>query len=188
MTSHPPLAPVQSVVRALQSAGITPTLGGSGLLHAHGLVETVNDWDLLVDADHRLVQAALTAAGFVSTDGRADAAGQYGSAARLLISVEGDEVDLIVCFVIWSPPSGTDRRAIHIPSLPAGAWNGLPLGSLEAWLVAYRLMDRPVKPDRIHDHLVTTGVNGDYVDRMRAEPLPDEIRTELAGFRSHDSG
>lgn len=183
MTSHPPLEPVQDLVRALQSAGLSPTLGGSGLLQSAGLVETVNDWDLLVDADHRRVQAALTAAGFAFADGRADAAGQYGSAARLLISVDGDEIDLIVHFVIWSPPSGPGRRAIHIPSLPAGSWNGLPLGSLEAWLVAYRLMNRPLKPDRIHEHLAATGADRDCLERMLAEQLPNAIRAELERLR-----
>lgn len=183
MTPHPPLEPVGVVVRALESAGLLPTLGGSGLLYAHGLVETANDWDLLVDADHRRVQAALMAAGFIFADGRADAAGQYGSAARLLISVDGDEVDLIVRFIIWSPPAGTDRRAIRIPSLPSGSWKGLPLGSLEAWLVAYRLMDRPLKPDRIHEHLARTGVDRGCLERMLTEPLPDAIRAELERLR-----
>lgn len=179
MTSNPPLGPLRSIVQELQSSGLQPTLGGSGLLRAHGLVEAVHDWDVLVDVDRLGVEAILQAAGFSYADGRAAAGGRYASSARLLIEIDGEGVDLIVEFAIWPDGVSPDSRPVRIPSLPAGTWNGIPLGSLEAWLVAYRLMRRPGKPDRIHEHLAVCGVNRDHLARMLAEPLPDAIKTEL---------
>lgn len=73
MTSNPPLGPLQSIVQELQSFGLHPTLGGSGLLRAHGLVDAVHDWDVLVDADRLRVEDILQAAGLSYADGRADA-------------------------------------------------------------------------------------------------------------------
>ena len=84
-------------------------------------------------------------------------------------------------FVIW--PDGVTHLQVpfHIPSLSVGMWNGLPLGSLKAWLVAYRLMDRPIKPDRIHEYLAAA--DRDRLERMLAEPLPLPIRLELKRLR-----
>ena len=33
----------------------------------------------------------------------------------------------------------------HIPTVVCGNWNNIPLGSLEAWAVAYRLLGRDKK-------------------------------------------
>lgn len=178
MRSHPPLPPVQSVVWTLQSSGLLPTLGGSGLLLTHGLVDAVRDWDLLVDANVVDVHDVLSRAGLSWTDA-ADRSGPYATTSRLLLHVEDVEIDLMVDFAIWPDGVAHDEPAVRIPSLPAGTWNGLPLGSLEAWLVAYRLMDRPGKPDRIREHLAEHGVDRHHLERMLAEPLPDGIRMEL---------
>ncbi len=182
MTAHPPLPPVRAVVRALQAARLTPTLGGSGLLYAHGLVERVRDWDLLVDAEVAVVTSALARAGLSWADA-ADRTGPYATAGRFLIDVEDVDIDLMAAFAIRPGGAAREEPPVRIPSLPSGIWNGLPLGSLEAWLVAYRLMDRPVKPDRIREHLARTGAGRDRLERMLAEPLPQPIRLELEGLR-----
>lgn len=157
MTTHPPLAPVQTVIRLLLRSGLQPTLGGSGLLLVHGLVPAVRDWDVLVDASVAEVHRALADAGLPWVDA-ADRSGIYATAARLLITLDDGEIDLMVNFAIWPEDVARSESPVSIPSLHAGLWNGMPLGSLEAWLVAYRLMRRPSKPDRIHQYLVSAGV------------------------------
>lgn len=182
MTSHPPLSPVHAVVQALQSSGLRPTLGGSGLLHAYGLINAVRDWDVLVDTDVAAVQTALDEAGLLWTDA-ADRSGRYATSARLLLTMGDAEIDLMVEFAIWPEGASHDGPPVRIPSIPSGTWNGIPLGSLEAWLAAYRLMRRPNKPDRIHEYLATSGVNHDHLERMLAEPLPEHMRRELMDLR-----
>jgi hypothetical protein len=171
----------------MESSGLRPTLGGSGLLLAHGLVPAVRDWDVLVDTGVADVHRALADAGLTWVDA-ADHSGIYATSARLLVTRDDVEVDLMVNFAIWPEGVTRDTLPVCIPSLPTGSWNCLPLGSLEAWLVAYRLMRRSGKPDRIHEHLATVGANRDHLERMLAEPLPDALRQELAGFRPHDPG
>lgn len=120
MTSNPPLGPLRSIVQELQSSGLQPTLGGSGLLRAHGLVEAVHDWDVLVDVDRLGVEAILQAAGLRYVDGRAAAGGRYASSARLLIEIDGEGVDLIVEFAIWPDVCRlTAVRCAFRPCLPA---------------------------------------------------------------------
>ncbi len=174
----PPIEPLRRVVDALMQAGVQPTLGGSGLLLAHGLVGQVRDWDLLVDADLAQVERALSDAHLPWTDA-ADSSGRYATTARLLLNIDSIEIDLMVGFAIWPDGASRSDLPVRIPSLPAGIWQGIPLGSLEAWLVAYRLMKRPEKPDLIASFLKSSGVNAGYLERMLAEPLPDPIRAEL---------
>ncbi|RZT64080.1 hypothetical protein EV140_0317 [Microcella alkaliphila] len=47
----PPLEPVRTLQAALISGGVPCVVGGSALLAARGLIERVNDWDLVVDAE-----------------------------------------------------------------------------------------------------------------------------------------
>lgn len=177
MAAHPPLGILRTVADALRQAGLHPTLGGSGLLLAHGLVDHVRDWDLLVDAERAIVETALTNANLAWSD--ADHGGPYATTARLVATVEGVEVDVMVRFAIWPDGVPHTEPPVHIPSLPGAEWNGVALGSLEAWLVAYRLMHRPQKPDRIHAYLHMHGVDHKALRQMLTEPVPYEIRAEL---------
>lgn len=181
--AHLPLGPPRRVVAALEEAGLQPTLGGSGLLLAHGLVDRVRDWDLLVDAEMAVVTSALRSAGLTWIDAAADRTGPYATTARLVLAINSVEIDLMVGFAIWPEGVAGPGGPVRIPSLPAGRWNGIRLGSLEAWLVAYRLMARPGKPALIHGHLAASGVNHQHLERLLAEPLPAAIRRELEDFR-----
>lgn len=80
----------------------------------------------------------------------ADCTGPYATTARLVLAIDDVEIDLMVGFVIWPEGVAGPRDPVCIPSLPAGRWHGIRLGSLEAWLVAYRLMARPTKAGLIH--------------------------------------
>jgi len=55
----PALSVVAAVVDALQARGAVAAVGGSGLLAALGLVDSVRDWDVTTDAETQTVEAAL---------------------------------------------------------------------------------------------------------------------------------
>lgn len=172
---------LRTVLTALERHGLGPTLGGSGLLMAHGLVSEARDWDVLVDAEPEAVQAALDEArlAWVEADERGD---RYATDGRLLVLLNGVEVDVMVGFAIWPGGRESGNAPVRIPSLPSGAWSDTPLGSLEAWLVAYRLMEREGRPEEIVAHLQAHGANPLHVQRMLAEPLPEALRVELEGL------
>ncbi len=76
----PPLSVVTAVVAALQAHGAVAAVGGSGLLAALGLVDSVRDWDVTTDAATETVEAAL--AGVAGAAVTTASAGEAGYATR----------------------------------------------------------------------------------------------------------
>ena len=173
----PPLAPLRAVLGALDVAGIEAALGGSGLLHALGLVDAVRDWDLTTDVPLGSVAAALAASGLPWADA-ALRDGPYATAYRLLVNPGGGEVDVDVMgrFAV-RPAAGAPP--CHLPTVVRGWWHGVPLGSPEVWAVAYRLMGRHPKAELLLGHLRRHGADPAIVRRLLAEPLPAPIRDDL---------
>ena len=176
MTKHPAHESLRTVIEALEHASLQPALGGSGLLHAHGLVDEVEDWDITIDAEVHAVTAALDDASLDWTN--VDDYEGFATAGRLRVPVDDATVHVAVQFAIIS-----ENEAVHIPSLIGGTWNDIPLGSIEAWLVAYRLMGRESKHDAILTYLEQHGANSVCVQRLLAEPLPESVRQELDSLR-----
>jgi hypothetical protein len=165
---------VQRVVAALQADGIEVALGGSGLLLAHGLVDSVRDWDLTTEGEPARVEAALVTAG-IEFEGSLGDTESYGTRWRIMIDAGDHDIDLMIGFSIRQPVGN-----VAIPTIVRDSWNDLPLGSLEVWLVAYRLMVRPEKPDLIAAHLRTHGADPAIVRQLLEQPLPDDLRNELS--------
>ena len=181
MSTHPSHDSLRTVLHALEQGGLGATLGGSGLMYAHGLIADVRDWDVLVDADPAVVEAALTAANLTWQD--AENASTQPTAGTLLVVTEGDvEINVLVNFGIHPEGADPSATAVRIPALPSGTWDDIPLGSLEAWLVAYRLMALTPRANDIARHLRHHGANCIHAQRLLAEPLPEEIRAEISAF------
>ena len=169
--AHPPLDALRAVVGRLRAAALSPVLGGSGLLFAHGLVERVGDWDLLVDADPARVRAALG-----THDEPTRAGGRFATAAKFTLDERGAAIDVLVRFALLA---GEPPRAVHLPALGTGEWEGIPLGSLTVWMVAYYLLGRDARAEVVAAHLRAVGVDPDHRARMLTEPLPAALRAEL---------
>ena len=124
---------------ALRDAGIGSVVGGSGLLASLGLVDTVNDWDLVTDGDEAAVAEVLRALGLPAAP---DAGDPGGFATRALHRLErdGEQVDLLVGFAIRTPDA-----VVRIPAAPGGTWRGLTMARPEDWRVAYSAMGRSDK-------------------------------------------
>ena len=172
----PPLEPLLALLARLDAAGIRCALGGSGLLAALDLTETVHDWDLTTDAPlERLVPLA---GGWPC-----ETAGSSGVHADAKLMFPGHSIEIIARFAFHGP-----HGVIRIPTLVTGRWRGVPLGSPEAWLAAYHLLERPGKRDLLLGHLRARGHDDGVVERLLAEPLPAELAGMLAALRAPDQG
>ncbi len=166
--STPPIEPLLEVVARLERAGITCALGGSGLLMALGLATEARDWDLTAEAPlERLFPAAR---GFAWTT--AGASGVHADAKLMLPEVS---IEIIARFAFRG-----SRGVIRVPTLVTRHWRGVPIGSPEAWLAAYHLLERPAKRDLLLGHVREHGADATALARLLAEPLPDELREMLA--------
>ena len=176
LLTTPPFEPLLEVVARLEAEGIRCALGGSGLLAALGLVGTVGDWDLTADAPlERLLP--------IARDWPFETAGSSGVHADAKLMFPALSVEVIARFAFLGPAG-----VIHIPTLESGRWRGVPLGSPEAWLAAYHLLERPAKRDLLLGHLRTHGHDPGVVEALLAEPLPADLAGMLVSLRGpgHD--
>jgi hypothetical protein len=163
----PPFAPLAEASRRLAAAGIVHALGASGLLHAHGLVDHVGDWDVTVEAERAVVEPLFAdlAPRFVGSSGvHAD--------SKLVLHDGVVELILHFAFVV---PGGIAR----VPTIVDGEWQGIPLAALEAWAAAYTLLDRPARADLVFARLAARGTRAAALARVLAEPLPPALGERL---------
>jgi hypothetical protein len=138
----PPLSVVTVVVAALQAHGAVAAVGGSGLLAALRLVDSVRDWDVTTDAATQTVEAAL--AGIPGTAVTSAPAGETGYATRARFIVHGDDhdVDVLVGFALFD-----HEEVVSLPTRVTRTWRGLPIADPAVWLQAYRLLGRHHRAD-----------------------------------------
>ncbi|PMB02062.1 hypothetical protein CEN49_26460 [Fischerella thermalis CCMEE 5273] len=162
---NPSLAALKRVSATLEEAGLEHALGGSGLLVALGLHQQSNDWDLTTEASLIAVTDALAVAAvpFVRLGGSVPFASRF----LLVATVAGTQLDLIGRFAIHS-----EGGVCRIPTISCMRWNGVPVGSPEAWAVAYALMGREEKANLLFRYLAKVGADPLTVDLLLQEPLP----------------
>lgn len=170
LKSAPALGPLAVIVGRLEGAGITVAIGGSGLLAALGLTDTVRDWDLTTDAGLDPVLAALAGE-------RVEHQGSDELHADQKLMLAGGTIEVILGFAFH-----TGRGVVRIPTLVTGRWEGLPLGSPEAWAVAYHLLGRHEKSETLWRALGSRGADRAAVTRMLREPLPPALATRLGNL------
>lgn len=166
------------MMRSLSDAGIVCALGGSGLLHSLGLIGEVHDWDVTTDAPLDQVERALARYNVMRLP---HGDGIYASAYRLAIHGDAREIDLIGAMAIR-----TEGGVCRLPAIVAGSYHGIAVGSAEVWAVAYRLMGRAAKADLLAAYLRTHGARAEIVAMLLAQPLPDEVRREVASWEGRE--
>ena len=167
----PPLSPLLDVVARLEAAGLVCALGGSGLLAALGLAHAVRDWDLTTDAPIEAVRAALD--GLAVTWKGSDALH-----ADQKLMLDDAAVEVIVGFAFH-----VGGRVVRIPTIVSGRRDGVPIGSPEAWAVAYALLGRREKSQRLFERVPSGSADRAAVARMLAEPLPATLARQLGALR-----
>ena len=178
--THPPLPPLLETLARLERAGIPHALGASGLCAALGLVDHVNDWDVTCEADLDTL-AALFA------DRPHERFGNSGCHADHKLNLEANGIELIARFAFFVPGG-----VVRIPTRVTGRWNGAPVGSPEAWAVAYALMGefddvaqrerRRARAETLFAWLAEHGAEPAAVRELLAEPLPAELATRLGAL------
>jgi hypothetical protein len=171
----PPLPPLLEVIRRLERAGVEVALGGSGLLAALGLGNTIRDWDLTTDAEQPGVHALLADLGVAL-------AGSSGVHADSKVMLPSLEIECICRFAFH-----VDGAVVRIPSVVTRRWRGVPVGSPEAWAIAYALLGRAEKSERLFGWLEAQGADASIVARLLAEPLPHALAGRLATLTSRST-
>ncbi|HTM56923.1 MAG TPA: hypothetical protein VL123_00760 [Candidatus Udaeobacter sp.] len=171
----PPIERLIEVVGALERASVTCALGASGLLISLGIWSEAHDWDLTTDAPIERVRAAL--ASFESTWH-----GSSGIHADQKLVVGAGEVECIVGFAIRS-----EAGVARIPTVVTARWRGVPVGSPEAWAVAYTLLGRDEKAALLFDWLTVHGADEDIRRRLLEQPLPGNVAARLSALPPRDT-
>ena len=163
----PPLDGAWRIVARFERAGLECALGGSGLLAALGLADTVRDWDLTTDAPRAAVEAAL--AGLEWEHKGADA-------------LHADEKFMFPALdleVIRGLAFYTSGGVVRVPTIVTRRWAGLPVGSPECWAAAYHLLGREPRRDALLDWLSREGANRAALDALLVQPLPEPLAAAL---------
>lgn len=125
------------LARAFDAAEVPFQLGGSGLLHAHGLVDRVGDLDLVSPGDARpAVGAVLTAlSGRVPTFDAEQEPG-FVSDWRSRHELDGQPLDLSGGVAVT-----IEGRKVRLPFRRGATWDldgrPIPLAPPEQWLLIY---------------------------------------------------
>lgn len=137
---QPPLSLIVEMQQKFAARGMHSVVGGSAVLASLGLVEDVQDWDLLTDAAPAVVQEVLEA--LECRYERLGPAGVFRSAGLFRVSAEDHTIDIISRFTIETP-----EGMVHIPARAGDQWQGLVLARPQEWELAYRLMGRTQRVD-----------------------------------------
>lgn len=121
---------LREVAERLRAAKVEFALGGSGLLSFFGFKGEIGDWDLTTDAPIEEVRSALTGFDFEELGPK----GLFVSKYLFKITRMNSSIDLMGGFAL--------RRGdqIHaVPTIVTADWDGIPIGSPEAWLRVYEI-------------------------------------------------
>ncbi len=186
MIAHPPLGPLRAALARLERAGVPHALGASGLCAALGLADRVNDWDVTCEAGLATLEALF--AGEPS-----ESFGNSGCHADHKLNLRGGEIELIARFAFF-----VEGGVVRIPTRVTRTWNGVPVGSPEAWAVAYALMGayddeehrerRRARAEALFAWLAAHGADAGTVRALLAQPLPGPLAARLAALPSARAG
>lgn len=168
------------ISKVLNAAGILWGLGGSQLLHHHGLIANPNDIDLMVsENDIQKAEALLAGLGHKLNW---EMTAPYETRRFLEYLIAGQEVDVMCSFAIRHP-EGLYRHPFDTASIQGFACMGgvsVPLMHLEDWYVLYQLIPgREAKVALIEEHLAPGILKPPPLLRILEGNLPAAVRERI---------
>lgn len=161
-------------------------LGGSLMLHMHGIIDNPNDIDLLVSENH----APLAGKVLDNLGERKETVHSppFKTAFFAKYRVENTPVDVMGGYSIIHE-EGTYKLAFEKNNIAdSTSFNGktIYLSSLEDWYVLYSLMpNREEKVHLIEQHFKEKGINHpDLLIKALRQPLPEPLRNKIQYFLS----
>ena len=131
----------------------------------------MRDWDVTVEASQPEAHAALR-------DLSPTLHANFGIHADHKVVCFDETVEVICRFAFF-----TESGIVRIPTILASSWNGFPVGSPEAWAVAYLLMigEKPGRAEKAEALLEYVRRHGNLgrAAAMLDQPLPPAIRERL---------
>lgn len=170
MSATPPIGPLRGLVARIEDAGLVCALGGSGLLVALGLAREAHDWDLTTDAPRERLETLLS-------DLRPAHVGSGGIHADQKLVFEASKTECIIGFAFH-----VGGAVVRVPTRVTGRWKDVPIGSPEAWAIAYTLLGRAPKADLLFAHLQARGADPGVVDALLSQPLPARLADRLGAL------
>lgn len=166
---------LQFVVEKLNQHHIQYSLGGSGLLFSLGLVDHVNDWDIVVECSKEKLIDALDDLQWTEA-----ASGDYPFASKYRIQIPSMHIDVIGSFALQ-----TSKDQLKLPIENGAKWQGIDVSSPEIWYVAYRMMGREQKAEFLLNYLKANGSNKPLILALSGHDILDEkIKLELMALVS----
>jgi hypothetical protein len=162
---------LMSVVKILDQNNIKYALGGSGLLLSLGLTDKVNDWDITIEIPKNDLLNILK---FNELKEIESGDHPFFSKYKFLIHNFNPKVEIIGYFSIK-----TENGVCNLPSISVRKWRGIQIGSPEVWYVAYSLMNRIEKANKLFYYLKVNGANENIINLMLKEPMPDFLKLRL---------
>ncbi|MFC4560162.1 hypothetical protein ACFO3D_18555 [Virgibacillus kekensis] len=162
----------------LNNKRITWSVGGSLLLKFHGLVDTPNDIDILVDEDH--INSAKDTLSQIGKPEEAIHKEPFRTRFFSTYKIGSFNVDVMGGFAV-KHDAGVYRLPFRKSSIVAYEnINGvnIPLSSLEDWYILYWLIPgKQEKAALLENHFKINGINcPSLLEKALERPLPREIK------------
>ena len=187
------LAVLAKAARALNMAGVVWGVGASALLYLLGLVDSYNDIDLIVAAEHETAaRLALEGLG-AQAQPPAPPSAAYETGSFVEYQLDGVDFDLLCDFTIrrkdavYRYPFGRERVAEWVDVQGERA----PLCPLEDWYVLYLLMPgRQKRATLIGHHLHANPREHSrlWLNRWLSTRLPGDVRERVMALYNDIGG
>lgn len=169
---------VRNLAKVLNSHGTFWGIGGSYLLKAYGIVEEVQDLDIIV-AEEDLIKA-LASLDSIAKRQFIPMKKEYKTRHFFVYSYKGLSIDVMSGFRIEHSQGVYEFMFDETSIVKKKDKDGviLPFTSLEDWLIAYKLMrGRQAKVEMIEKYLKSEGISHkNLLERDLKQELPQEIK------------